>query len=374
MKKTKRVVAMLLMLAMMLGMTACGGSEEDSSGGGDTGDGGEKAYTDYGVLIGPADGKTKDDYVFSGVFGGLNPYCDPMEGAAAKAAEELGIDTPDFYVPQQWDQNEQNELLDACISRGSTGIYLMTSNGTAGNEQITKMVDSGVNVVTVGGEPDTPTKSTLTLSTDVYYQGYEGTKRVIEGIKKSGRDSGKIVNLTGDLSDPNTELRMQGCEDACKENEGFEVFQTLSGIDSSEGSMEAVENLLASSGHEIDGIICTAYYPAIACAKLITEDYSNIIAVGCDADDSVKEAVKEGRMYGTMRQNPWGQAYLAIVTLKMLEDGWVFNNGEYKWVDSTLPFLDASNIEEEEQACIDTTMELLETWTDNFTAPEGYNE
>lgn len=326
-------------------------------------------YTSYGVLVGPAEGKTEADYKFEGVFGGLNPYSDPCEGAAAQAAEELGIPTPGFYSPQAWDQNEQNTILDGLIAKGATGIYMMTSNGTAGNEQITKMVDAGVNVVTFGGAPDTPTKSTLTLATDVYQQGYLGTKHIIEKLKADGKESGKIVHLTGAISDPNTELRIQGCEDACAENEGFEIVQVISDIDESEGSMVAVENLLASSGKEIDGIMSTAYYPAIAMAKLITEEYSNIVAVGCDADASVVQAIKEGRMYGTMRQNPWGQAYISTITLKMLKDGWVFNGGEYQFVDSGIFFLDASNVDDEIEILKEGTMEILSTWTDRFEAP-----
>ena len=329
-------------------------------------------YTDYGLLIGPAEGKTEEDYNFQGVFGGLNPYSDPCAGAASQAAAELGIPDPGFYSPQAWDQNEQNSILDGLIANGATGIYMMTSNGTAGNEQITKMVDAGVNVVTFGGEPDTPTKSTLTLATDVYQQGYEGTKHIIEKLQADGVTEGKIVNLTGAISDPNTAKRIQGPEDACAEVEGFEIVQVISDIDDSEGSMTAVENLLASSGTEINGIICTAYYPAIAVATLLTDEYSHIVAVGCDADASVVEAIQEGRMYGTMRQNPWGQAYLSMITLKMLEDGWTFNNGEgYMYINSGCFFLDESNIANEEEVCMEETMKILETWTDYFTAPEA---
>ncbi|WP_066644398.1 sugar ABC transporter substrate-binding protein [Christensenella timonensis] len=347
--------------------TASESTAQESSGGSEAAAAGET--TDYGVLVGPAEGLTEDDYKFDGIFGGMTVFSDPMPLGAEQAAQELGIPTPGFFSPQNWDQNEQNSILDGLIAKGSTGLYLMPSNATAGNEQITKMADAGIVIVTVGGEPDTPTKSTLTLATDVYQQAYEGTKHIIEKLKADGVTEGKIVNLTGDISDPNTAKRIQGCEDACAENEGFSIVQSISDIDNSEDSMTAVENLLASSGKEINGIMCTAYYPAIAVAKQLTDEYSHIVAVGCDADESVVTAIQEGRMYGTMRQNPWGQGYLATITLKMLKDGWTFNNGEYQYINAGCYFLDSSNIDQEEQVCKDGTMELLATWTDRFTPP-----
>ena len=109
------------------------------------------------IPYGPTEGKTDDDYYFGFSFGGINPYADPVEPAATVAEKELGINKHmTISTPQDWIQNDQNQLLDAMIAGGVKGIQMMPSEATASNEQITKMVNAGIPVVCMGGPPALP--------------------------------------------------------------------------------------------------------------------------------------------------------------------------------------------------------------------------
>lgn len=319
------------------------------------------------ISYGPTEGKTDADYQFGFSFGGINPYSDPVEPAASVAEKELGI-TKHLIIstPQDWVQNDQNQLLDALISSGSKGILMMPSEATAANEQITKMVSAGIPVVCMGGSPELPSDCTLTLATDVYTSAYEGTKAVIEAMGGKGN----VVGLTGALNDTNTQKRLQAIQDACDEYADVTLFQTIADIDNAEGSMTAIGDLLAASGDEINGMISTAYYPSVALAKYLgQEEYSHIFGVGIDTDDAVLDAIREGSLYGTMSQNPWGQSYIGIYTLKMLTDGYTYKDGQPEVIDSGSFLVTADNIDDYDNLKMEVTQEIMSTWLDRFNVP-----
>jgi ribose transport system substrate-binding protein len=319
------------------------------------------------IPVGPTAGKTDADYQFGFSFGGINPYADPVEPAATQAEKELGIKKHLIIsTPQNWVQNEQNQLLDALIAGGCKGIQMMPSEATASNEQITKMVKAGIPVVCMGGPPEQPSDATLTLATDVYTSAYTATKAVIEKMGKKG----KVVGLSGAVNDTNTKKRFQAIKDACKEYPDVELLQTIGDIDNAEGSMTAVGNLLAASGSEITGMVSTAYYPTVAMAKFLAqEEYKHIIAVGIDTDQAVLDAIKAGTLYGTMSQNPWGQSYISTYTLKMLTDGYKYKDDQPKIIDSGSFLVTKDNIDKYDELKMNVTNDILKTWLDRFTAP-----
>lgn len=370
----KRILSVMLCLAMAATVvTGCGnsgngdeGSESKSAESSEPSAAYEESVWKDVVGYGPAEGKTDKDYTFGGVFGAINSYSDPMQGAADEAAEELGIPATQFDAPKDWVQNDQNTILDGLIAKGLKGIYMMTSDPVAGNEQISKMTGSGVPVVCVGGSPDTPSEATLTLATDVYQASYDGTINLIEAMGKKGG----VVGLCGAVTDTNTQSRMQAIEDACDEYPDVTLVQIIGDIDESEASVTAVENILAAKGDQINGFISTCYYPSVALASILSEEkYSEIHAIGCDTDEAVLDGIKSGALDGTMSQNPWGQAYLATVTLKMLTDGWTYKDGEDFLIDSGSFYITAENVDSVEETQKEATMEMASTWAERFEAP-----
>lgn len=369
----KRVISVLLCMAMTA-VFAAGCAKGTKGGEGKGQDGGAakpgeayeqsvwKGVVDYG----PSKGKSDKDYSFGGVFGAINSYSDPMQGAADEAAKELGIPATRFDAPKDWVQNDQNTILDGLIAKGLKGIYMMPSDPVAGNEQISKMAGSGVPVVCVGGAPDTPSKATLTLATDVYQASYDGTKRLIEAMGGKGG----VVGLCGAVTDTNTQSRMKAIQDACKKYPDVKLIQIIGDIDESEASVTAIENILAAKGDQIHGFISTCYYPSVALASILSEDkYNKIHAVGCDTDEAVLNGIKSGALDGTMSQNPWGQAYLATVTLKMLTDGWTYKDGQDFLIDSGSFYITADNADKVKGTQKEATMKMAKTWTDRFDAP-----
>jgi len=319
----------------------------------------------YGVDAGIPKGKSTNDYMFAFSFGGVNPYADPIPGAANDMGKLLGIPTVIEQTPQDWEQNQQNVILDGLVAKGIRGIFMMPSNAVAANTQITKMVKAGIPVVCIGGPPKEPSDATLTLATDVYQSAFTGTTELIKALGGKGN----IVALSGQVTDPNTVKRFQASKDACAKYSGVHLIQTIGDIDDAELSMTAVQNLLSARGNEVNGIISTAYYPSVAVATILKGSKYSIKAVAIDTDSKVLDAIRSGVLLGTMSQNPYGQGYVATLTLKMLKDGWTYKKGQPFLVDSGSFFISKDNIDRLDQIKMDVTKKLLETWTSRFNPP-----
>jgi len=364
----KKFIVLLLIVAITASMAFASGNEEPVA----SDSGAELTYVELypEIVYGPVPGKSMKDYQFGFSFGGIADYANPVKGMANQAAKELGIPEIKIQTPQNWVQNEQNQKLDALIASGVKGIFMMTSEPTAGNEQINKMVDAGIYIVTMGGPPALPSKSTLTLATDVYQSAFDATVIVIEAMGEKGN----LVGLSGSLNDTNTQKRFKGIEDAAAKYPEVKLLQLVGDISSAESSMSKVGDLLAARGDEIDGLVAMDYYAAFATAVYLldSDDYDHIKAVGIDSDDKVIEAIKAGKMVGTMSQNPWAQAYISMYTLKMLVDGWTYKSGQPEVVDSGSYLIDASTVDDYETMVISEAMKMMETWTERFNPPPAY--
>jgi ribose transport system substrate-binding protein len=101
----------------------------------------------------------------------------------------------------------------------------------------------------------------------------------------------------------------------------------------------------------------------------VKPQYAHIKSVGFDTDVKVIDAIKAGKMTGTMSQNPWGQGYIAMYTLKMLVDGWTYKAGQPAVVNSGSFLINKANVDKYEDMIKTQTFVIMETWTDRFNPP-----
>lgn len=363
---TKVIFIVAVLVVLPMGIFA-NGQEEDMNEAGN----GEKVMVEKypDIMFGPAPGKKASDYKFGFSFGGIASYADPCPEMANLAAQELGIVEIKVQTPQNWIQNEQNQKLDGLIASGMKGIFMMTSEPTAGNAQITKMVNAGIPIVTMGGPPELPSKSTLTLATVAEQAAYDGTVALIKAMGEKGN----VVALIPMINDTNTQKRLNGIKKAISEYSDVTLLQSIADMENVENAMTQLGDLLAARSDEIDGIMAAGYTSATVCATFMMKpEYSHIKSVGFDTDEKVMEAIAAGKMTGTMSQNPWGQAYISMYTLKMLVDGWEYKEGQPEVINSGSFLITKDNIGDYENMIKEETFKLMATWTDRFTPPANY--
>ncbi|MFI6607834.1 substrate-binding domain-containing protein [Streptomyces sp. NPDC050507] len=307
---TGSVVPGLLAVAVLLASTACtvktsGESENDRPrASGRTGGGAELA-----------DGSGTEVAL---VPGGAHPYFQPWKTAGAAAEKAYGLGDVAFDETAEWDQQKQNNLLSTLAARGYNAFGVFGVSPTDINTTFADLKSQGLTVASLGSCPAGGTnEAAFCLSTDVELAAYKATRAAIEAMGGQGT----LVHLTGNNVDANTQLRMKGVSKAVSESGGkVRLLQTITDIDKDlQTAQKAVSDLLAAKGSRIQGIVATAYNPAVAAADAVSSAGSKARVVAIDDDAKILSSIRKGSVTATVVQNPVAQADIGAWALALLQ-------------------------------------------------------
>ncbi len=256
------------------------------------------------------------------VIPGPNAYFDSWQAAIADASKKYGF-TGTFAVPptDAFNLTQENALLDSLSARGfkGFGVFPGDSHGTDAEEA--KLARRGIVTINVNGCTYDPSPALFCVSTDIYKAAYTQAEELIKAIGGTG----SIALLASQLTDPNTQLRIQAVKAAVTATDGkVKLAQIVADIDTPQLSPPAVNALLAAQGNTLAGAMSTSYYPSIAMAGALTDNpqFRHIKFIGADSAPQVMEAVRRGYIYGTLFQNTYGMAYASAYALyKVTHDG-----------------------------------------------------
>ena len=283
--------------------------------------------------------------------GGPHPYFAAWEQAGKDAMKDFGLAAGDYRVPQKWELAQQSQLLESLLTQGYNSFLIFPGDAVGTNAVVQEIVDNkGMAIATAGCLKD-PTPALFCMGTDTGNSAYLGTKQLIKAMGGKGR----IAHFTGFLVDPNTQLRIDAVKKAADETNGaVTVVQVIADIDAPQPAEEKINAYLAAHANDVDGIVTTAWVPAVTAANSLRKiGDKRIKMVGIDHDEVVLKAIKDGFVNGTMLQNPYGQGYLGSYVLNKLRGGcklkdgapWKSNALTKRFVDSGTVFVDAGQVD-----------------------------
>ena len=252
--------------------------------------------------------------------GGAHPYFQPWIDAGEKAAGDFGLGEVTFNETAEWDQTKQNDVINSLVANGYNAFGIFGVSPTDINSTFKKLADAGIAVGSIASCPaGDENLAAFCLSTDTEEAAYQAAVAAIEAIGGQG----SIVHMTGNNVDSNTQRRIAGVERAVEETGGaVTLLQNITDVDTDLATAQkAASDLLAASGSGIDAIVTTAYNPAVASAEAIAESGLDIQLVAIDDDATVLDGIRDGSIYGTVAQNPTGQAYVGSWVLAQLASG-----------------------------------------------------
>jgi len=315
-----RYVVPLLAIAI-LGVAAC--SSGTSSGG--TSSGGSSKATAAGKVI------EKSKIKIAIVAGGPNVYFTTWGQVAQVMSKQLGV-TVTYVVPPTptYDPSVEVSTIDSLVAQGYNAFAVFPDGESAIKPTYQRLISRGIPVFDLAGCTTDPTPALLCYATNVKASATYET----QVLEQAMGGHGNIAFLTGLLTDANTALREQGVNQAIADSGGkVKLAQLVSNIDSPSSAPPAVESLLASKGSSLNGMLSTDYYPSVAAASILSSDpqFRHVLFIGQDNSPEVMNAVEKRDIYGTMFQNDYGQAQVAITWLyDMLSKGCTVNpNGPF---------------------------------------------
>ncbi|MBQ1012784.1 sugar ABC transporter substrate-binding protein [Micromonospora sp. M51] len=251
--------------------------------------------------------------------GGSHPYFQPWKDAGAKAKTELALGDVTFNETAGWDQTKQNDVLKSLAAQGYNAFGVFGVSPDNINSTFEDLKRQGFPVGSLASCPAGANKADFCLSTDVEVAAYKGAKAAIDAMGGQGN----LVHLTGNKVDSNTQRRIAGVEKAVAETGGkVTLIQSVTDIDKDlQSAQKAVADLLAAKGRQIQGIVNTAYNPAVASAEGVRQSKLPIKVIAIDDDPTVLDGLRGGSVAATVLQNPVGQAQVGSYALMKLSGG-----------------------------------------------------
>jgi ribose transport system substrate-binding protein len=314
-----------------------------------------------------------DDTRVALIPGGPHPYFANWEQGAVDAKRDFGLGAADYKVPAKWELSLQNDLIANLAAQGYNAFLIFPGDPVGTNSAMQDLASAGIPSIATAGCTKEPTPALFCFGTDVYRSAYIGTKHLIEAMGGKGN----IAHFAGNLVDPNTQLRMNAVQKALDETNGaVKLVQTIADIDRTpQEADEKINALLAAKGKEIDGIISTAWIPSVSGATALRRiGDKRIKMVAIDHDKVVLKAIQDGFVYGTMLQNPYGQAYIGSYALQQILHGckvnadapWKTNDYTHRFIDSGTVFVGEDQVANYQDAMKGITKELFKTFKTTY--------
>jgi ribose transport system substrate-binding protein len=256
--------------------------------------------------------------------GGAHPYFQPWIAGGKAAVKEFKIGKTVFNETGEWDQTKQNAAIDSLAAQGYNAFGIFGVSPTDINTTFKSLKSKGFAVGSLASCPGgydifkQPQKNAadFCLSTDTGKAAELAADAVI--AQMGGK--GNLVHLTGNAVDANTIRRMDGVKRAVAKTGGkVKLLTTITDIDTDlQTATKAVADLMAAKGSQINGIVTTAYNPAVAATQSVAQTKLPIKVIAIDDDPKILAAIKDGTISGTVVQNPWGQGYVGSWVLAAL--------------------------------------------------------
>ncbi|MFK7856526.1 MAG: D-ribose ABC transporter substrate-binding protein [Granulosicoccus sp.] len=236
-----------------------------------------------------------------------NPFFKAEAVGAEAKANELGYEA--LVMVHDDDANKQSELIDTAISRGAKAIILDNAGADASVAAVQKALDAGIPSFLIDREINA---SGVAIS-QIVSNNYQGAQLGAEEFVALMGEKGNYVELVGKESDTNAGIRSQGYADVISEYPDLVSVARQSANWSQTEAFAKMETILQANP-DIQGVISgndTMAMGAIAALKAAGRD--DVIVVGFDGSNDVRDSILSGGIKATVMQPAYAQAQMAVI-------------------------------------------------------------
>jgi erythritol transport system substrate-binding protein len=235
-----------------------------------------------------------------------NPFfATEADGAAAKA-KDLGYDT--LVLSHDDDANKQNQLIDTAIARKAAAIILDNAGADASIEAVEKAKKAGIPSFLI----DREINKTGVAVAQIVSNNYQGATLGAQEFAKLMGEKGPYAELVGKESDTNAGIRSKGYHDVLDQFTDMKPVAKQSANWSQTEAYSKMESMLQAHP-EIKGVISGNDTMAMgASAALQAAHRGDVIVVGFDGSNDVRDQIKAGKIAATVLQPAFEIAQLAV--------------------------------------------------------------
>jgi len=235
-----------------------------------------------------------------------NPFFKAEATGAEARAKALGYET--LVLVHNDDANKQNELFDTAIARKASAIILDNAGADATVAAVKKAKDAGIPSFLIDREINA---TGVAVAQIVSNNSQGATLGAEEFVKKMG-EKGDYAELVGKESDTNAGIRSKGYHDVIDQYPALKILSRQSANWSQTEAFAKTESILQANP-SIKGIISGNDTMAMgAMAALEAAGRKDVIVVGFDGSNDVRDAIKAGKIAATVLQPASRQAQWAV--------------------------------------------------------------
>ena len=295
-RKTLAVVASATLLCTSL--TAC---NRDSSGNNAAGD---------HTATGSAPAKT----ITFALSTQANPFFVQMRESAQKKADELGL-AINFQDAADDSATQANQLANAAAS--GTGVVIINpTDSDAMASAVQQLVDEKIPVVAVDRAVNNANVASYIAS-----DNETGGKQAAKVLSDAINGEGEILVLQGKTGSSASRERGKGFDEGLKDNPNIKVvakqtaeFERAKGLDVTTNLLQAHPNVKAIFAENDEMALG-------AIEALGSKAGKDVKVIGFDGAEDALKAIKDGRMYASIAQQPVKMAEQAVIEASKLLKG-----------------------------------------------------
>ena len=235
-----------------------------------------------------------------------NPFFKAEAVGAETRAQELGYET--IVLVHDDDPNKQSEMFDTAIARGASAIILDNAGADATVAPVQRAKDAGIPSFLI----DREIKESGIAVSQIVSNNYQGAQLGAEEFVSLMGEEGPYVELLGREADTNAGIRSAGYHDIIDQFPDLEMVAQQSANWSQTEGYEKMETILQANPG-IKGVICGNDTMAMgAWAALEAAGRTDVIVVGFDGSNDVRDSIINGGIKATVLQPAYRQAQLAV--------------------------------------------------------------
>jgi len=225
-----------------------------------------------------------------------NPFFKTAAQSAEARAKALGYDT--IVLIHNDDANKQNEMFDTAIARKAKAIILDNAGSEASVAAVAKAKAAGIPSFLV----DREINATGVAVSQIVSNNYQGAQLGAEEFVRLMGEKGSYVELVGREADINAGVRSKGYHDVIDKISGMKMVARQSANWSQPEAFKVMESILQANPG-IKGVISGNDTMAMgAWAALVAAKRTDVIVVGFDGSNDVRDSIKKNGIKATALQ------------------------------------------------------------------------
>ena len=243
-----------------------------------------------------------------------NSFMVKMREGAQKKADELGL-TINFQDASDDSATQANQLANAAAT-GAGAVIVNPTDSDAMAPAVKQLTDAKIPVVAVDRAVNSAEVSSYIASDNV-----GGGKQAAKALSEAIHGEGEILVLQGKTGSSASRERGKGFDEGLKDNPNIKVvakqtaeFERAKGLDVTTNLLQAHPNVKAIFAENDEMALG-------AIEALGSKAGKDVKVIGFDGAEDALKAIKDGRMYASIAQQPVKMAEQAVIEASKLLKG-----------------------------------------------------